>query len=179
MNNKRYLMTITLVMFLTSVINIIDISLIIDKIKNFNDSYRLFLCPLMQIIICIFILVYVFMSDKRLFRLSEKINEENQDNIFYARKHIEFKPLMWSDIQSLIDRVKKSTEELYVVPVQHFDSGSKIYGIYICKSDNEFSIEVSDLEDSEKIFKSFDFSEEGYVQAVEWARELFLDENNE
>ena len=92
----------------------------------------------------------------------------------FAAKEIYFKPLMWKEIQKDIDRIKNTKDNLLIIPTQTFDNGSSMYALYLCKSDDKCSIEITDSEDSESVFKRFDFSEDGYVQAVEWARELFL-----
>lgn len=90
---------------------------------------------------------------------------------------IYFKPLSWEEIQKQVDEIKNTKEEIRIIPIQQFNGGAlNIFGIYLCKAEEEFSIEITDNEDSPGVVNRFDFSEEGYEQAIDWARELFLKE---
>ena len=95
----------------------------------------------------------------------------------YAEKPIKFEPPAWEELTEMVEAIKSSKKEVDIKDVLHFNNGNIIHTIYFVKSEDVFSIELTD---NDEVNETFELSEVGYVLAVNKARMIFLgDENNE
>lgn len=96
---------------------------------------------------------------------------------FFCQKTVEFHPPMWKDVQDSIECLKKSSADVDYVVVQQFLAKDRgLIELDFSKCEGNFQIELVNSEGN--TIQAFDLTEEGYENALVWAKDLFLGELN-
>lgn len=96
---------------------------------------------------------------------------------YFCQKTIEFHPPMWKDVQDGIDCLKRSVADVDYIVVQQFLAKDRgLIELDFSKCEGNFQIELVNSEGN--TVQAFDLTEEGYENALTWAKDLFLGELN-
>jgi len=87
---------------------------------------------------------------------------------------LSYDPPVWQELTDKIKELEASTEEVTYISAYDFFCLSRMqtFSICLCKCDGVYSIEITNHTE-EDIFKEFEFSGDGYVQAVDFCGDLF------
>ena len=107
--------------------------------------------------------------------MTEGATETPWQKLMYAVKPVKFEPPMWEEVQKFAEDVRACYEEVCIKNVMQFSTDGVIHSIYFVKSEDVFSIELTD---DDEVNETFELSEAGYVLAVNKARMIFLGDEN-
>lgn len=87
---------------------------------------------------------------------------------------IRYEPPTWQDLSDKIKELQADNDEVVYISAYDFFCLSRMqtFSICLCKCEGNYSIEITNHTEDD-VFKEFEFSSDGYVQAVDFCGDLF------
>jgi len=106
--------------------------------------------------------------------MTEGAAETPWQKLMYAVKPVKFEPPMWEDLAAKVEELKASKAEIHYHEVITFNKKDDVYGVYLIKSEDDFTIEITKNDSVSEYL--YGLSEEGYIEAISRARKIFVGE---
>ena len=106
--------------------------------------------------------------------MTEGVAESPWQKLMYAVKPVKFEPPMWEDLSAVVEELKNSNAEIHYHEVITFNKQGDVYGVYLIKSEDDFTIEITKNDSVSEYL--YGLSEEGYIEAISRARKIFVGE---